>query len=765
MSKKVILSLFLIFVACHFGYGQTSIKGKVIDSENGSGLPYVTITSIRSNNTFTTNALGEFEIKEAGTYKFSSAGYQERTIEIEDSKYQVIQLFVKPSELNEVIVSANQLSKKLKKAVATISVLTEKEIERGNNFNIAPLLNRVPGVYQHNGVLNTNRITIRGIGSRNLFGTANIRAYFQDIPLTSGNGETTIEDFELTSVSRFEIIKGAASSIYGAGLGGTIHLIPQKAYLNETSVKNEISFGSFGLLKDVVNVNHGSSKYSLKAIYSNTHSDGFRDNNEYDRQTLTVNYNHYLGENDELSFIGSYVDLMAFIPSSLDEETFRNNPTAAAFTWGRAQGFENTKRGIFGLSWNHKYSNRLKHATSIFTSFRNSYEARPFNILDENLFALGVRSRLVGNTEFFGKKLDWTAGGELFRDRLESGTFENLFEDFPIGTGSVEGERLSDFNEIRYYYNLFVETNYKFTDNTTFTAGLNFNRTSYDLRDRFTVSADNPDQSGTFDFDGILSPKFGLSHVFSNDISIYSSVSHGFSPLTIAETLLPDGQINTDLEPETGWNFELGTRGLLFNERLQFNLALYRLDVRNLLVSRRTAEDQFIGINAGRTRHDGLEIDLTYQWLKSTPLKLSSYLTYSLNNFTFREFIDGDNDFSGNDLTGVPSGVFNTGIDFNTSFGLYGSINFQYVGRIPITDSNSLFSDTYTLTNIKLGYNILVFKKLNFNAFLGIDNLFDETYASQILINARGFGGNAPRFFYPGNPINYYSGLSANYTF
>jgi len=447
---------------------------------------------------------------------------------------------------------------------------------------------------------------------------------------------------------------------------------------------------------------------------------------------------------------------MAFIPSSLDEETFRNNPSAAAFIWERAQGFEDTQRGIFGLTWNHKYSNRLKQATSVFTSFRKSYEPRPFNILDEDLFAAGIRSRLLGNL---------TLGGELFRDRLESGTFENLFLDFPVGTGSVEGERLSNFRELRTYYNIFFEANYDITKKTALSIGLNFNQTSYDLDDRFTATPDNPDQSGSFSFDGIFSPKFGLSHAFTKNISVYSSVSHGFSPITLQETLLPDGQINTELEPETGWNFEIGTRGTLFKDRLQFNLALYRLEIQNLLVSRRTAEDQFIGINAGETQHDGLELALEYQWINSKSLNISTFLNYTLNDFVFEEFIDGDDDFSGNDLTGVPSDVFNAGVDFKTGFGLYGSINFQHVGSIPITDSNSLFSDSYNLTNLKIGYNIAASKKLRFNAFFGLDNIFDEEFASQIIINASGFGGNAPRFFFPGTPINYYAGINANYTF
>ena len=185
---------------------------------------------------------------------------------------------------------------------------------------------------------------------------------------------------KLASISRFEIIKGAASSIYGAGLGGVINMTPQNAFLNQSDLNSEFSVGSFGLIKGTVNINHGSAKNSFRAVYSNTHSDGYRENNKYDRQTFTVNSNHFLGEKDELSFLVSYVDLIAFIPSSIDESTYLNNPKSAAFTWKQSQGFEDSERGVFGVSWNHNYNPSLKQATSVFTSFRNAYEPRPFNI-------------------------------------------------------------------------------------------------------------------------------------------------------------------------------------------------------------------------------------------------------------------------------------------------------------------------------------------------------------------------------------------------
>jgi iron complex outermembrane receptor protein len=757
--KNISCFVFLFFIIIK-SYSQQLITGKIIDSDNGSAISKVLIINIDNNRTITSNSVGEFQTKAYGTYKLIKTGYTEKTIVIENSKYIIIQLNINPFELNEIIVSANHIPQQLKKAVSTIDIISSKDIERGNNYNINTILNKTPSVFMQSGALNTNRITIRGIGSRNAFGTSKIRAYFQDIPLTSGNGETTIEDFELATISRFEIIKGAASSVYGSGLGGTIHLIPQNAYLNQTIVNSELSIGSFGLIKGIVNINHGSNKNSIRAVYSNTHSDGYRDNNEYDRQTFTVNTNHYISSKDELTFLASYVDLKAFIPSSINETTYINNPKAAPFTWAQSKGYEDSQRGIFGLSWNHQYNNSLKQITSIFKSFRNGYEPRPFNVLSEKTAALGIRSRLLGHT----KSLKWTLGFELFKDTYKSGTFENLYKDFPEGTGSVIGNPLSSFKEKRTYYNIFFETNYDVTANTRFSIGLNFNQTKYNLDDTF-AEANNTDLSGSYEFDGILSPKIGVSHQFSENVTLYSNVSHGFSPPTISETLLPDGLINTNIKPETGWNYEIGSRASFFNNRLQLNTALFRMDIRNLLVARRTADDQYIGINAGKTQHDGLELTLNYQLVQSDAVSIRNYITYTLNDFKFKEFTDDNDDFSGNKLTGVPSEVFNAGIDINMTCGFYGTINFQHVGSMPITDSNSLFSDNYNLTNIKTGFKFSVLKKLKINAYFGLDNVFDTHYASQILINASGFGGAAPRYYYPGNPINYFTGMNINYQF
>jgi iron complex outermembrane receptor protein len=77
-------------------------------------------------------------------------------------------------------------------------------------------------------------------------------------------------------------------------------------------------------------------------------------------------------------------------------------------------------------------------------------------------------------------------------------------------------------------------------------------------------------------------------------------------------------------------------------------------------VARRTAEDQYIGINAGEFAYwDGISELSTVTNESIQTIKLFS----AVNRFTFKDFIDGDNNYSGNKLTGVPNAQWNVGLD------------------------------------------------------------------------------------------------------
>ena len=66
---------------------------------------------------------------------------------------------------------------------------------------------------------------------------------------------------------------------------------------------------------------------------------------------------------------------------------------------------------------------------------------------------------------------------------------------------------------------------------------------------------------------------------------------------------------------------------------------------------------------------------------------------------------------------------------------------------------------------IKTTYSFTILKVLKIELNAGVNNVLDEKYAASVLPNAVGFGGAQPRYFYPGNPINYYGGFSITYIF
>ena len=62
-------------------------------------------------------------------------------------------------------------------------------------------------------------------------------------------------------------------------------------------------------------------------------------------------------------------------------------------------------------------------------------------------------------------------------------------------------------------------------------------------------------------------------------MQLFGNFSHGFSLPSVEETLLPDGLINPDLKPETGWSYELGSKGAFSKNHFSYEAALYRMNI------------------------------------------------------------------------------------------------------------------------------------------------------------------------------------------
>ena len=187
------------------------------------------------------------------------------------------------------------------------------------------------------------------------------------------------------------------------------------------------------------------------------------------------------------------------------------------------------------------------------------------------------------------------------------------------------------------------------------------------------------------------------------------------------------------------------------------------MNIKNLLVAQRVADDQYIGKNAGKTKHQGLEIAADYLFYIAPKIKISPFINYTYSNHSFIEFIDTDINYAGNDLTGVPKHRINSGLQVQFFDDFNWMLTHQYVDAIPLTDANSLYSESYTLFGSKINYQKKLSQKIFIGASFGINNIFNVNYAQSVLINTQAFGGAEPRFYYPGNDRNYYSNLRLTY--
>lgn len=135
--------------------------------------------------------------------------------------------------LNPVLLSATY--QKASGVLIPTEQISATAITNFTPVDLVDVINQTSGVYIQSAAINTNRITIRGVGSRTLFGTNKIRAYFNGIPITSGSGETTIDFYDTSTLAGIEIVKGPKATQYGSNLGGTILLATKEAKIEGTT--------------------------------------------------------------------------------------------------------------------------------------------------------------------------------------------------------------------------------------------------------------------------------------------------------------------------------------------------------------------------------------------------------------------------------------------------------------------------------------------------------------------------------------------------
>ncbi|MFZ5939541.1 MAG: TonB-dependent receptor [Bacteroidota bacterium] len=646
--------------------------------------------------------------------------------------------------LPDLTISAIMTGEGAWKMSGALTVIDHQTLSAYSVNDLPDLLNMVPGITAQEGSSGTQRILIRGIGSRSAYGTNRIRTYYGQIPLTNADGVSALDEPDEWLTGNTEIIRGPVSALYGSGLGGAVVFSPGRDTARLFRIMSDA--GSFGLFRTgaVLNLGWQNNHYFTGGMVRKQ-DNGFRENSASRHLTGHLNW-RYNGERlkADLLLLGS--TFYAMIPSSITLEQYLSDPGIAAPNWKSAGGYEENRKLLAGVTISYDLSRHWTTRLTLYGNHHTGFEHRPFNDLADSSSMAGFRFLTEAGTQHSVFQTGFEIYSEWYNAwYFESGslTFQN-----PLGSNLQE----------RTHRNFFAWWKYRQAERIVFTAGLNLNILTYQMN-----LDDQP--AYQFTYKPIFSPRAGLNYRLGTANFLYFSTGHGLSHPSTEETLNPPGILNPALKPEQGWTVETGIRGSFRKIISYYELTAYIIRLSDQLLTKRLDEATFYGINGGSSRLSGFEASMSGSIWESgdgrSDLVLSVNGWLSKNRFIF--FEDDGQNFSGNYLPGIPDYSIRTDLRANIMENSRITVSAMGWGSQWLDDQNTGRTDPWLRTDIKIG-KVMDFKgPINLHLEAGVENLFNLRYVSMILPNAPSFGGLPPRYYYPGKPRFVFLRLEAEF--
>lgn len=644
-------------------------------------------------------------------------------------------------KLDEVVITGYLSRQPVVQVPASVAVLNSQILATGSQQSLLPVFNTVPGIRMEERSPGSYRLSIRGSLLRSPFGVRNVKIYLNDLPFTDASGNTYLNLIDPVFITRAEILKGPDGSLFGANSGGVVLFNKEP---DSSRIDASVSGGSYGQFRQHARVNGNSKRISWSIGEAYQRSDGYRAQSAMKRLNLLGSASLRYGTANSLSVTAMLSDLHYETPGGLNETQFKENPEQARPAAGPSPGAEEQHAGIYnttffgGITNTVSIGSSLRHVVSVFgtvTDYKNPFITN-YELRDEK--NAGVRSFLEYSYANGRVKIKAHAGIEGQVGNQEISNYDNI--------GGKKGALMSD-------------------DEARIRQGVYFSKITVDLADRFTAEAAVSFNQYSYTFnegdaqlDNQWMPRFGVTYRFLPEVAMRISVSRGYSPPTIAEIRPSGNEINTNLQAESGWNKEVGTRISLWNGRIQADASVFRYDLTNAIVRRATDDTDYF-LNAGGTKQTGAELLINSTLLKKqergvvTGVNLT--LSYTRSHFRFDNYVVETNDYSGNRVTGVPASNFvsSVSVDFFNTLNLF--IQSTNVSRLPLNDANSAYANNYQLLQAKVTWEGLDAKKIQMNFFAGADNLLNQKYSLGNDINA--FGGR----YYNVAPLrNFYGGVT-----
>ena len=608
--------------------------------------------------------------------------------------------------LKEVVISDTKFAQSKEKSGKVITVIPQKELQQKAGQNVAQVLNTAVGV-EINGSESAagKNLGYYVRGGKN----QQVLILIDGIPVTDASGISLEFDLRLLSVDQvesIEIMKGAASTLYGSGAATAVINITLKkagkesirgnAYVNigsnNTTEHSKVNGQEFN---QGISVNGNYKKMNFYAGLNSTEVGGMSQiaapiNSEYEedhfsRQNLLAKFGFKATNKLTLDFFGNYDKLKNSFDYAFDNTGFNDT-----------DGNETTSEQFrFGFSPKYKYNKGEFVLNSSFNKINRQYDELNFytNTMDYSLYESRSANVDAFNKYKFNDKFFLVAGANY--------QFHDMQSQTPFST--IEKEK-TKFNMVDPYFTAVYSSSFGFNIN----AGARYNiHSEYGSKAVYNVN-----------------PSYNFKTSFP--LKVLASYSTAFITPSLYQLYSEYG--NTTLTPEENTTVEAGFETQLFSKKLTLNaVGFYREQDNSIgfFFDNTTFEAYYINVE-GKHNVRGVETEVK--------IDITSKLTLK-GNYTFTQVDEALDRL-------IPKHKINAGLDFQPTSRSFFNVSYQYISerQDAFYDSNifgtqQIELDSYSLFNATAKYELI---KKRLTLFGAITNVFNEEFVENVGYSTRG---------------------------
>ncbi|MBI5554862.1 MAG: TonB-dependent receptor [Elusimicrobia bacterium] len=495
--------------------------------------------------------------------------------------------------LNTIVVSAGLSPQPLEQTATNVTLITAEQIQAAHTQDISQLLNRLAGLDlpKQASLGNIQRLSIRGVSSQQVL------ILLDGYPLNSpSSGLTDLAQIPLENIAKIEIIRGAASALYGANaVGGVVNIITKKPKEKSPETTINIYGGSFNT--QTYSFSFGAKPGDLDYLVSSSRSfaKGWRKNNDYENNALSTRVGYDLHKLGQLAVSNQYYRSSLGVPgiSNIPLDQWDNHKEReAASPNARQEDHSNLTSFEYQLNSAEQIGATIKAYSN---DTKQIYRNTDWSIDD---------SRHT-NTRGIKMQLD-------FLPRVNTG-LEYRKDSLWQRNNDLQTEVINEAVLFKSLYGQYLLKN----EPWLFTLGTRY--------DHHSISG------------GQFNPRVGLVYLFSPDWKFTMNAARGFRPPTLNDLFWPLNREtyygityitvgNNNLRPEKAVSYDLGlenhyqdiwqTKGTLFYITTR-DLILWQQDALTLTTYR------WVPKNIAQGKNVGFELEIDH--------KINKVLKHNLN--------------------------------------------------------------------------------------------------------------------------------------